>query len=197
MNRSEQINEVIAALAKAQGMMTPAYKDSVNPHYKSSYADLESVMRALREPLSSNGLALAQFPSTEGSLVSVETILGHAASGQFLGGELRARAKSDDPQAIGSAITYLRRYGAMAITGLAPSDDDGNAAVEHRPQTGKSFGGVFDPDDKNDIDWLAKELTARKVPQENDRKLWTAIKHTMVGLPRDRLLEVILEVVGP
>lgn len=116
-----------AALAKAQGQMGPALKDSNNPAFKSKFASLASVIEACR-PLSDNGIAYTQHTSAQGRQVSVCTILRHA-SGQVLDcGVMTAGAKDESPQAIGSVVTYLRRYSLMAAVGLAADDDDGNAA---------------------------------------------------------------------
>lgn len=127
MNRSETIGALAEALAKAQAVMEGASKDVTNPHFRSKYADLASIRAACIGPLSANGLAVAQFPHAEGPKVTVRTILLHT-SGEFLEGECSAMAKDDGPQAIGSVITYLRRYALAAIAGVAPEDDDAEAA---------------------------------------------------------------------
>ncbi len=127
MTTSEQINELAAALAKAQGVMNGAAKDSANPFFKSKYADLASVWEACRKPLTENGLSIIQSPSADGVKVSIETRLLHT-SGQWIAGTVTTSAKEDTPQAIGSAITYLRRYALQSFAGVAPEDDDGEAA---------------------------------------------------------------------
>ena len=128
---SEQINELAAALAKAQGAITGAVKDATNPFFKSSYADLASVWEACRRPLSTNNLAVVQLPSTVAACVTVTTMLIHA-SGQWISGSLSATAKNAEPQSIGSAITYLKRYALQSIVGVASEDDDANEST-HRP----------------------------------------------------------------
>lgn len=125
--QSEQINELAAALSKAQGSITGALKDSANPFFKSRYADLASCWDACRKQLSDNGLAVIQTTYVEEGLVIVRTTLVHS-SGQWIDGELPVRAKDDSPQAQGSGITYARRYALAAIVGLAQIDDDANAA---------------------------------------------------------------------
>ena len=129
MKTSEHINELAAALAKAQGEIEGAHKDSANPFFKSKYADLASVWEACRVPLSKNGLAIVQLPRADGNAVTMETRLLHS-SGQWLEGELTAVAKDEGPQSIGSAVTYLRRYMLQSVTGVAPEDDDGTAATD-------------------------------------------------------------------
>lgn len=139
MTHSEQINEIATALAKAQGAITGAVKDSANPFFKSKYADLASVWDACRKPLSDNGLSVIQSPEADGPRVTLETILLHT-SGQWFRNALSVSAKDDSPQAIGSAITYLRRYVLQSFAGVAPEEDDAEAA-QGRPN-GKSVKPV-------------------------------------------------------
>ena len=128
---SEQIGELAAALAAAQGEMTAASKDATNPHFKSRYATLASVWDAIRGPLSQHGLSVSQvLESPENGVgVAVRTMLLHS-SGQWIASRyVMPIGDKLTPQAIGSAITYARRYALSAIVGIAPDDDDdGNAA---------------------------------------------------------------------
>jgi hypothetical protein len=128
MTHSDTINELAAALAKAQAAIKGATKDSDNPFFKSKYADLASVREACNGPLTANGLSVVQTPSTtpDGE-VSVTTLLLHT-SGQWIADTLTLSPKDDGPQAMGSAITYARRYALAAFTGVAPEDDDAEAA---------------------------------------------------------------------
>ncbi len=135
MEHSDQLNELAPALAKAQGQMSGAEKSAANPFFKSKYADLASVWDACRKPLSDNGLSLLQSPSTDGVRVSLDTLLLHT-SGQWIKGTVSVSAKEDSPQAVGSCITYLRRYALQSFAGVAPEDDDAEAA-EGRPKNGK------------------------------------------------------------
>lgn len=139
MQKSETIGELAKALAVAQGEIQNAKKDSENPFFKAKYADLAAIREAYQGPLSKNGLALIQTPRTtiteDATIISVETLLCHS-SGEWISEELSAIPVKTDPQGIGSCITYLRRYGAGAVTGVASEDDDGNAAshsTEARP----------------------------------------------------------------
>lgn len=128
MNRSEQINELAAALAKAQLAMTNPKKTSANPFFKSRYADLAEVIGASKKILAEHGLSIIQLPSLENNnLLMLETILAHE-SGQYISGVLLMPVMKMDAQGIGSACTYARRYAWAAICGLAQEDDDGNAA---------------------------------------------------------------------
>lgn len=136
MNRSESIAALAAALAKAQGKIEGALKEKVNGGFKTKYADLQSVWDAIREPLSSNGLAIVQGFSPVSDGVLIETTLMHA-SGEWMESQLLMPVVKKDPQGVGSAITYGRRYALMAIAGVAPEDDDGEAAMgrTHQPTT--------------------------------------------------------------
>jgi hypothetical protein len=132
MQKSESINEIATALAKAQSKMALAERDTVNPFFNKSYADLASVWEACRAPLTENGLSVVQFPSAEGNVVTVDTMLIHT-SGQWFSSTLSVVSKKDDAQGIGSSITYLRRYSLQSMVGVAPDDDDGNASVGGPP----------------------------------------------------------------
>ena len=127
MLRSDQIDLVSKALVKAQAKIKHAVKDSVNPHFKSKYSDLASVMDAIKEPFAENGLALMQPLSSDQDAVKCTTLILHE-SGQFIGSEMSMRPVRNDPQGLGSCATYLRRYMAAAAAAVASDDDDGNAA---------------------------------------------------------------------
>lgn len=136
--QSEAINELALALAKAQGQITGALKDSSNPFFKSKYADLASCWDACRKQLSENNLSVVQTTDVIDGIVVVRTILAHS-SGQWVSGILPVKTKDDGPQAQGSGITYARRYALAAIVGLAQIDDDAEAAqARHRPEPPKA-----------------------------------------------------------
>lgn len=123
MKTSESIKELAASLSKAQGEIEGAIKDSKNPHFKSSYADLASVMDAIREPFRKYGLSYSQHPVGR----NLVTILMHQ-SGEFIQSEMELLVEKPNMQGLGSAITYARRYSLAAIAGVAQVDDDGNEA---------------------------------------------------------------------
>jgi len=125
---SAEIGDLVGALAKAQGAMTGAKKDSQNPFFKSNYADLAAVWDACREQLSKNDLAVIQTTEPAEVGVIVVTLLAHK-TGQWIRGKLKVNPQKSDPQALGSAITYARRYSLAAVVGLAQVDDDGEAAM--------------------------------------------------------------------
>ena len=129
MNKSESIKNLAMALNKAQAEMGGAAKDANNPFFKSKYADLGSVIRAIKEPFASNGLSYSQFPISEADTVGVDTILMHS-SGEWIESRLLLPMVKADPQKAGSAITYARRYALQAIAGIPSEDDDGNAASQ-------------------------------------------------------------------
>ena len=126
---SDQIDAIASALAKAQAKITAASKDRTNPHFGQKYATLASVIDASREALTANGIAVLQpvcATMEDGvAVVRVRTILLHS-SGQWLGMTLAIQARDGGPQAVGSCITYGRRYGLSCMAGVAPDDDDGN-----------------------------------------------------------------------
>ena len=131
MEKSPTIGALAAALAKAQKHIKGALKDSTNPFYKSSYADLASVQDAIRDPLSDNELAVVQGASSEAARVTVTTLIAHS-SGEWISSSLSATAKDESPQSLGSCVSYLRRYGISSLVGVAQVDDDGESA-QHRP----------------------------------------------------------------
>lgn len=129
MTTSEQINEIAAALSKAQGAMKPASKDATNPHFRTKYADLAANVEAARIPLAANGLSVVQEPTTCERGVSVSTRLLHS-SGQWIQFDpLTVPFSKADAHGVGSATTYARRYALGAVLGLVAEDDDANGAV--------------------------------------------------------------------
>lgn len=137
--------KLTSALAKAQAKMTAVVKAAKNPAFSSRYADLATVLDAVLPALNENGFALVQSPSFDGEVVTVETFLAHSDGG-WLRSVLSLRPARADPQGVGSAVTYGRRYSLMALTGVAPEDDDGNAASGQGPQTsGPAPGKKFEP----------------------------------------------------
>lgn len=122
------MNKISAALVKAQKEFGPALKTSSNPHFRSKYADLSACVEAVLDGLNNNGIMLLQgtHPCEDG--VIVETLFIHESGEQISAGKLHVPAAKQDPQGYGSALTYARRYSLMAACGIAPEDDDGNAA---------------------------------------------------------------------
>ena len=129
MTKSESIKNLATALKLFQGEIKAVKKDAENPFFKSKYADLSSILEAIREPLSKNGLAVAQFPSGENQLI---TILMHD-SGEWIEDSFTMKPVDQKPQSVGSVITYMRRYALGAVLGISTEeDDDGNEASKPR-----------------------------------------------------------------
>jgi hypothetical protein len=175
MNQSEQINELATALAKCQGEITPAIKDSSNPYFKSKYADLNSVWSVCRQPLSKHGLAVIQTIDKDesGNLILITTLVHN--SGQWIRSKTPIPLMKSDPQAMGSSITYMRRYSLSAIVGISTDeDDDGekamnrNADREKPVKEKKVASGLLNPSQTQELialsencdpDYLAKIYT--------------------------------------
>jgi hypothetical protein len=115
------------AFVAAQMATEAVKKAATNPAFKSKYADLSEVVEAVVPALNKAGIGVMQFPSYDGELVGVTTVLMHE-SGATVTGTLHLRPSKSDPQGVGSAVTYARRYALLAMTGAAPEDDDGNSA---------------------------------------------------------------------
>lgn len=131
MKHSESIAELAKALNKAQSEMSGAKKSAANPFFKSKYANLEEIIHCVKEPFSDNGLSFAQFPVSEGGMAGVETIIMHE-SGEWIANEFMLTCAKNDPQGMGSAITYARRYGLQAAVGVPSEDDDGESAMQRK-----------------------------------------------------------------
>ena len=124
--QSEHVNELYKALASAQAVLGRADKDGKNPHYRSRYATLTSVIEAVRPVFAEHGLSIMQHPHHNDGMVQLTTIIGHA-SGQWTRSVCSVPiGKRNDSHALGSAISYLRRYALASVACLVQDDDDGN-----------------------------------------------------------------------
>lgn len=121
------------ALVKAQKEFEPARKDATNPHFRSKYANLSACVDAVKDALNDNGISLIQALHESDNGVIVETIFLHESGEQFSAGKLHFPASKQDAQGYMSALTYARRGALLAACGIAPEDDDGNAAVKVMP----------------------------------------------------------------
>ena len=126
------MDKIASALVKAQKAFGPALKDKTNPAFRSKYADLGACIEAVIDALNNNGIALIQKQHPHEGGVTVETLFVHESGEVFSAGMLSVPAAKQDPQGYGSALTYARRYSLMAACGIAPEDDDGNAASKQR-----------------------------------------------------------------
>lgn len=125
---SEKIDQIMPAFLKARGQFKAAVKDAKNPHFKSSYVTLDGVFAAITEALLAEGIAPVQQTAIEDGRIVLHSRLYHI-SGQWIGSTYPVHPVKADPQGEGSALTYARRYALMALVGIAPEDDDGNAAT--------------------------------------------------------------------
>ena len=130
MKTSESITKIASALVSAQKDFLSAKKTSDNPFFKSKYADLQSVISAVKESLNENGIAFIQSPTeSEGDVLKLTTRLLHE-SGEWIEDTSVCPLVKRDPQAFGSALSYLRRYSLSAMCGIYQADDDGNEATK-------------------------------------------------------------------
>jgi hypothetical protein len=186
--QSDSIDQLSLALAQAQGEMVNAAKTSDNPSFRSKYADLASVWDAIRGPLSKHGLSVTQTfrkvaTSAEYTVVRTaktgevwETRLQHLAdlvttlhhaSGQWIASELPVMSEWGNPQALGSTITYLRRYSLQAACGIAPEDDDGNAATGRDHDEGQRFNSYHDRPAQRSVPQSAQRRATPSQPAES------------------------------
>lgn len=177
MKQSAELDKLAAAMAKAQDAMKPALKDSKANYGK--YADLSSVWDACRESLGNHGLSVLQGLGTEGGADGhLWTMLLHE-SGQWVLGECPLILGKRDPQGVGAAMTYYRRYGLAAMLGIIQEDDDGQSAMpkktDAKPSQGQAPAPTADMDAASVIlqDWAIK-LTDTKTPEELDT-VWATV----------------------
>lgn len=150
------MKELFTAVSKMQGELRGAIKDSRNPFYKSNYADLGSCWDAAREPLAKHGLSVIQTTESNELGDFLVTTLGHM-SGESITGKYRLVPVKNDPQAIGSALTYARRYAFAAIIGLHQTDSDAEDAV--RPKKDYGIRPVQpEPGEAGELDMLGYKI---------------------------------------
>jgi hypothetical protein len=186
---SQEIKNIASALSKAQASMGGALKDASNPFFNSSYADLESVTEAIRKPATENGLAWTQGGGcTAEGVVSVTTLVLHT-SGEWIKSEVSSKPKDLGPQAVGSCITYNRRYGLQSIFGLWTTEDDGNAAEGKRapePKLDETIKTELEVAAKNGIEafreyWKGMDKETRKTAQGN-KDWFESLRKTAEGV---------------
>lgn len=163
------------AFVAAQAKTEAVKKAATNPAFKSKYADLSEVVEAVVPALNAAGIGVIQSPGYDGDMVSVTTMLLHE-SGASMTGVLKLRPSKTDPQGVGSAVTYGRRYSLLAMTGAAPEDDDGNAASGPRQgQQQRAIRPVTTPPYEPTLAdrAAAVEKLLRAEPKENLEKVWS------------------------
>lgn len=164
MNQSENINELVSALSKAQGKMKPAVFNKVNPHYKNRYADFTAVMDACRIPLSENGLSVMQYCETMGEKLVLVTMLAHT-SGQWIKSFFPMSTAQNTSQAIGAAMTYGKRYSLSSMLGIVADDDDDDGEVALKEETKKAEKPIVKVSNQQ-----VSELTKRESRLDEDAK---------------------------
>lgn len=174
--QSPEINSLLEALSKAQAKIEGAKMDASNPFFKSKYADLSSVWSAARDPLTENGLCVIQSVEViETGQTCLCTLLGHK-SGQWIKSLIPMKPLKDDPQTMGSLITYYRRYTLAAIVGISPEDDDGEQASqsyrEYQPKRNADVAPAPVPKKEK----VAKPEEAKKEEMPSIDPLLTAIQ---------------------
>jgi hypothetical protein len=134
--------KIAAAMVKAQKAFGPALKTNTNPAFRTKYADLSACIEAVIDALHGNGIFLSQPTHEDATGVTVETVFIHESGESYSSGKLHVPAAKQDPQGYGSALTYARRYSLMAACGIAPEDDDGNAAQRRSPDVAAILRGI-------------------------------------------------------
>lgn len=177
------MKNIASALVKAQRQFGPALKTNTNPHFRSKYADLSACVEAVIDGLNANGIALVQATHECDAGVIVETLFVHESGEQLSAGKLHVPASKADAQGYGSALTYARRYSLMAACGIAPEDDDGNAASRKGPvaasfRSSPTMGAMEDVDDPDKVLYLQMLGTkiSAMVQKGNVAEAWTKLQ---------------------
>lgn len=129
------MQKIASAFIKAKRAFSPALKDKTNPAFRSKYADLGACLEAVNDALLENGIAVIQRTTEDATGVTVVTVFLHESGETLESGPFHVPAAKQDPQGYGSALTYARRYSLMTACGIAPEDDDGNAAADSKRRT--------------------------------------------------------------
>lgn len=180
------------AFVAAQKAQDAIKKANTNDHFKSKYADLAGVVEAVVPALNANGIGYMQSPGFDGDMIALTTILIHE-SGATCTATLHMRPSKSDPQGVGSATTYARRYALLAMTGAAPEDDDGNAASGPRSApVERQHTAPKPPTLAERADRLEKTLKDIKTAPDLDKafKLASALLAELDAKDPERLAEV-------
>jgi len=202
---SAEVNELYAAMSKAQAALEAAVKDAKNPYYHSTYATLATCFRACRQALADHGLAILQTPVVANGKILLVTRITHS-SGQWHEGDYpiepmrqvkdKGWESSNDPQSIGSAVTYARRYALCSMLGIPQEDDDGNGASrggrrsnEEALQTAwgeflEIFRKRFPQDKRTDAEVI--EAAGAKIRKESRPLVWQEVDReaqAIINLP--------------
>lgn len=160
MLTSDTITKIMPAFIKAQGNFLPALKKADNPHFKSKFVALDGVIDAVADALRAEGIAIMQQTdiTDHGGTILISRLIHE--SGEWVAGRYPIHPVKSDPQGEGSALTYARRYALMALVGIAPEDDDGNAAVKaaerEKARAASPTAGVWDAQSEDSQAFLLK-----------------------------------------
>lgn len=180
MRSSDSQAHISPALVAALAAIGGALKDSKNPHFRNDYASLESVIDSAKPVLAEHELAVLQGPGElHGNALTVTTRIVHT-SGEWIESDLQIPLAKADPQAAGSAITYARRYGLMAMLGMPAVDDDAESA--HGRDSAPQKAAVVVP---SEPDWWGAEGPGPSAYSAKKDKL--DLKHEDLRSELDRL----------
>lgn len=188
MTHSESLKELAPALAKAQAAMKAATMDGENPHFRSRYATLASINDAVKKPLADHGLCVVQGVGAGEGTAKVSTMILHS-SGEWIASELALPVgERATPQAIGSAITYGRRYGLAAMCGVVSDSDDDATAAEASANTSPvavlrktAIPAPAQTDEADEFEWRGKITDLTQKSDTNKRGPWTLTRVTVDG----------------
>jgi hypothetical protein len=161
------MQKIATALVKAQKAFQPALKTSLNPHFRSKYADLSACVEAVIDALNDNGIYLLQknYDCPDG--VMVETVFVHESGEMMECGIVHFPASKKDSQGYASALTYARRYSLMSAAGIAPEDDDGNAASKSVPRIAPTRSeSTINPERQSIIEAVAEAIKERMAAED-------------------------------
>jgi hypothetical protein len=177
---SESVKAIAPALVKAQATVGGAAKSSENPHFKSKFAPLDEVWKAAKGPLTENELAVTQHPvNGEDGTPGLRTVLWHS-SGEWIASTVYCKPDKPGPQALGSGITYLRRYSLQSVLGICPEDDDGEAATHAEELTHDEMdrfeASIHFAETATELRGIGKDIASRNVKGKQREKLMAVYK---------------------
>jgi hypothetical protein len=185
MQTSDSIKEIATALVGFHSQMDKVSKSSTNPYFKSKYADLATILKAIADPLNENGLAIVQFPEGQNELT---TRVIHTSGEWMQATYTMPVAKQNDPQALGSAISYQRRYSLMAVLSLTIADEDDDANKASGRTNGQAVSAPNVPT-KEEKQMLMNLLSGSTIEPNTDN--WMKAFNTISGCNNYKEYEAI------